>query len=128
MGEGVVLLGGEALFASGPCAVRVGGAAWRHAAQATVDGAGERLADQGLAGRRLHQRGTLTGESVAEVESQVARIEQRLDGASRVLVDGLGRRWEQVVMLEVDRGRLERVGPRWKVDYEVTYAVVGVEQ
>jgi len=113
---------GEKLFDTGPSRLTIGGTRLRHASQPAVDGEGEAVAGQGRSSRPITQRGTLRADSCDALIAQRDAIEARLDGLAHELIDGHGRSWSSVMMLSFEPGEIERLGPRWKLDYRIEYA------
>lgn len=115
---------GEALFASGPVETRVGGRGLRYDEQAALDGQGVVIAGQGVSGRAIEQTGVLVADTADAMTGLTDAIEAKLDGLAHVLVDEAGRSWAKVVMVAFAPGAMRRVGPRWKVPYQVRYVQV----
>lgn len=113
--------GGQDLFGSGPHRFEVGGISQRHEKHGQPGADGEALTVMGKTGRSIEQHGTLLADSVASLQSQVEAVEAAMDGRGAELVDDLGRRWSEVVMLSFDTGAVRRVGPRLALDYTVRY-------
>ena len=116
---------GEDLFGSGPHRFHVHGVeqrAVRHG-QPGVDG--EAVTVLGRGGRRIDQEGTLLADDVATLTEQLSRVESKADGRKAELVDDVGRRWADVMLLRFEPGAIRRQGPRLAVDYRVEYVQVG---
>lgn len=116
-----VTFDGAELFSTGPAWVHVGGSSLRHARQRALRGHGERLVSEGITGRSIAQHGTLVADTPAELQAQVDAIESMVDGVPRSLTDELGRTWSNVTMVAFKPAQPVRLGPRWKVDYEIEY-------
>jgi hypothetical protein len=112
---------GQNLFDSGPSRLEIGGVGLRHASQPAIEGAGVRLASQGTRGRSIIQRGTLRADTPETLTMLRQAIEAKVDGQSYTLLDAHGRSWTNVVMLQFEPSPVERLGPRWKLDYRIEY-------
>lgn len=115
---------GKALFESGPATCEVGGTALRHVEHEPMRGDGVHVIGQGRSGRAIVQHGTLLGDTIDELQAQVAAIEAYVDGMSHALVDEHGRSWPDVVMLAFEPAAPRRMGVRWRIAYRITYQQV----
>jgi len=116
---------GRDLFGSGPHAFAVHGLAQRQVAHESPGPGGVRLMVQGRRGRVIEQMGTLLADSVASLQAQLEAIEASINGQATALIDDLGRRWEDVMMLEFDPRPARRVGVRLAVEYRARYVQLG---
>jgi len=112
---------GQLLFDSGPSRLAIGGVAIRQVTQPTLESRGVHMASQGLEGRSIVQRGTLTADSIKALREQREAIEMRCDGLPHELVDRFHNAWPNVIMLRFAPEAPERLGPRWKLDYRIDY-------
>ncbi|MCC7145157.1 MAG: hypothetical protein IT443_01790 [Phycisphaeraceae bacterium] len=115
---------GQDLFGSGGHEFEVGGLSLRHVLQESPGGLGVRVVGQGRGGREIRQSGELRADTPAKLEALMGAIEEQLDGLAHELSDGQGQVWAQTVMMSVERGTTERLGPRWKMEYRITYLQV----
>ncbi|MFW6133075.1 MAG: hypothetical protein ACOC8F_04205 [Planctomycetota bacterium] len=117
----MITLDGDALFASGPHAVRVESPqrAVRRRGLPGLDG--ELVLDMGLRSRRLVQTGRLIGTSAADARDLIAAIEARIDGDTHTLTDGLGRSFPRVLVESFAPAAPVRHGRAYWCDYTVTY-------
>lgn len=120
----MVTFDGERLFESGPVSTTIGGRSLRHDEQAALDGLGVVIAGQGISGRAIEQDGTLMADTAEAMTGLTDAIEAKLDGLCHTLVDETGRTWTDTVLVAFEPGAMQRVGPRWKVEYRVRYVQV----
>ncbi len=112
------------LFSSGPHAFHVHGLSQRHASDESPGSDGVGLTALGRTGRTIEQSGTLTADTVADLQKQLDAIEAAMDGRAATLVDHLDRPWENVVMIEFHPGPVRRVGLKLVVEYTIRYVQV----
>ncbi len=116
---------GQNLFGSGVSRIRMGGLKERHEVHEQAGADGLRVTTLGKGGKELVQEGTLVADVVDDLMGLVEAIEGAMDGNTGVLVDDMGRRFEDVLMIEFEPGNVRKVGIRIAVDYEVRYLQVG---
>lgn len=116
-----ITFGQEALFASGPATIHVGGLSLRHARERPLSARGERVFSQGVTGRSITQIGTLLDDTPDGLEGQRESIERKLDGIPRKLTDDLDRTWPDVVMTAFEPEQISRIGARWRMRYRIEY-------
>ena len=119
-----VMFDGDALFSSGPCRLHVGGLALRHVLLDPPGGRGVRVSPRGVRGRAITQTGVLRADTADALRELARRIEAKLDGHAHDLVDAQGALWPDTVMLGFDPGDVTRLGPRWRMDYTISYVQV----
>lgn len=115
--------GGDNLFDSGPHRFHVGGLALRHALQPpdATAASGVRVTPSGRTGRLIRQRGDLIADDAVTLDALRVAIESRLDGVPRVLVDDLGREWNNTILLALDPSPVQRLGTRLRLPYRAEY-------
>ncbi len=120
----MVTFDNELLFGLGVASFKIGPVKLRHTVQHPPGSRGVRLDGQGTEARRINQAGVLVANTTVELQAQIDAIENRIDGIAHTLVDNVGRVWNDVVLLELDRDPFERVGARWKTAYRTKYLQV----
>lgn len=115
--------GGENLFDSGPHRFHAGGLALRHAMQPpdVTAASGVRVTPAGRTGRLIRQRGDLIADDPASLDALRSAIETRLDGVPRLLIDDLGREWNNAILLAFDPSPPQRLGTRLRLPYRAEY-------
>lgn len=115
--------GGENLFDSGPHRFHVGGLALRHALQPpdATAASGVRVSPSGRTGRFIRQRGDLLADDASTLDALRIAIESKLDGVPHLLIDDLGREWNNTILLAFDPSPAQRLGTRLRLPYRAEY-------
>lgn len=115
------LLDGQDVFGAGPHSFQPG--SWRRAmvkrSFAGVDG--ELLIDLGMRSRGIVQKGRLSGETAAALQTILEQIEAFLDGATHSLEDNHGRTFAPVVMESFECNTPVVRGREFWCDYTISY-------
>jgi hypothetical protein len=115
---------GADLFRSGPHRFSFDGVALRHALHESPGIPGVRVSPQGVGARIIHQSGTLTADTLEQLDTLKRAIESHLDGIGHDLLDDHGRLHNDVVMLRFTPAADRRLGPRWACEYRIEYLQV----
>lgn len=116
--------GDHDLFSSGPHLFFVAGMSLRRSLAQAPGSQGAELSPQGVEPRTITQHGHLLADTPEQLQAQIRAIEVMLDGLPRMLIDDVSRRWEQVVMTDIEPQEMRRVGTRWCVPYRIKYLQV----
>lgn len=109
------------LFSSGPGAIDPGPYESRDAVADTPGTIGASVINQGTAPRRLTQRGTLVADSAEALQALIDTIQNHVGAGSATLTDEHGKDWPDCLMQRIESAAFHRLGPRYAVDYEITY-------
>jgi len=117
----VITYNGLELFSSGTSELEPGPLQSREAVMDTPGGIGASVIAQGVSARNITQRGTLAGDTEAELMALIQAIEAQVGLASATLTDAQGNDWPECFMKRFEPGPVFRLGPRQAVQYTITY-------
>ncbi|MEM1353379.1 MAG: hypothetical protein AAGC44_02090 [Planctomycetota bacterium] len=109
------------LFNSGPATTEPGPIQARQHVGETPGSIGGPLIHQGLAHREIHQQGQLIADTPGQLHTLTQAISAYLDGREATLTDEHGRDWPSCVLHRFEPGEVTRLGPRYTIDYRLTY-------
>lgn len=117
----MITYNGLDLFGSGPSTLDPGPLDSRIAPSDVPDAAGASIVLQGVGPRTITQHGTLVADNASALQVLVDAIEAQVGSGGATLTDNLGKDWPGCVMQRFDPGVVDRLGPRFAVDYTITY-------
>lgn len=117
----MIIYNEQDLFSSGPSTIEPGPIESRDAVADTPGSLGASVITQGTAPRRLTQRGTLVADNADALQSLIDAIQAQVGFGSAALIDQHGKAWPDCLMQRFDPTLFYRLGPRYAVDYEITY-------
>lgn len=109
------------LFSSGPSAIDPGPLTSRDAVAKSPGSIGATVVNQGTTPRRLTQRGTLVADNAEALQALIDTIQAQVGAGNATLTDQHGKDWHDCLMQRFDPAPFHRLGPRYAVDYEITY-------
>lgn len=109
------------LFTSGPSLIEPGPLTGRDAVADTPGAIGASVLTQGIAPRKLAQRGTLVADDVESLQALINAIQEQVGAGTAELIDMYGKAWRDCLMQSFEPEPFHRLGPRVAAHYEITY-------
>lgn len=117
----MITYNGLDLFSSGPGLVEPGAIEGRDAVADSPGSIGASVVSQGVAPRRLIQRGTLVADDSDALQALIDAIQDQVSAGAADLIDRHGKVWPDCLMQRFETGVFHRLGPRMATAYEITY-------
>ncbi len=111
-------------FTPGRAVVTPGALKLRYAFQEVPGIRGVTLTSQGVHAREIEQCGVFFADTLDALLAKESAVEDMIDGELHELTDDHGRRWPETTMIRFEGKLPERQGPRWKLEYRITYLQV----
>ncbi len=120
----MITFNGLDLFGSGPSRTIPGRVQSRDALAQPPGAVGATIAQQGQQPREITQRGMLVADTGPGLRELITAIEDQVGAGGATLADEHGTDWPGCVLRVFEPGPIGRLGPRFTVDYILTYLQV----
>ena len=117
----MITFNGLQLFASGPSTIDPGPLESRDALAGSPGSIGTSVITQGTTPQRLTQRGTLVADDTEAMQARIDAVQSQVGIGTATLVDQHDKAWPDCLMQRFEAEAFRRLGPRYAVDYEITY-------